>query len=308
MRNCENGTKELQKVQQNDKNPPAREGGGALFRRAAERLGGRDGASIALALMLFLTCTVIGIVLITAGSTVTGSFAGREELDRRYYCVTSVVNLLRDRYDEKSVRFTLYEWEEYIYDSDGNLSDVIVHRELGDSARSVPFCTVGDKPCYSVSDVLSAAGNFLALQSLRVLGNMNDAEWRQFIPSGGVTAVANAVDGLPAEYMVTASARNAEGGEDRLPGLDAKITLSLANARGIQFVVSNTNGNDEGADEYSRNFYDEIYSRALYKNDKYYTYSLTMNFTADLLKETRLAASGRYILFTVNWKLQGVTE
>ena len=52
------------------------------------------GASITFALLLFLVCAVVSIVVVVAGSAAAGRMSQRAEADQRYYAVTSAVELL----------------------------------------------------------------------------------------------------------------------------------------------------------------------------------------------------------------------
>ena len=60
------------------------------------KLRSEKGASITFALLLFLVCSVVSIVVVVAGSAAAGRMSQRAETDQRYYAVTSAVELLCD--------------------------------------------------------------------------------------------------------------------------------------------------------------------------------------------------------------------
>ena len=67
------------------------------------KLRSTSGASITFALLLFLVCTILCSVIITAATAASGRMSKIAESDQRYYAVTSAAELLKDILDEKSV-------------------------------------------------------------------------------------------------------------------------------------------------------------------------------------------------------------
>ena len=63
----------------------------------------RKGASLSMAMLLFLVCAVIGAVVLTAGTAAAGRASRLAEMDRRYYSVTSAAELLADKLTGKTV-------------------------------------------------------------------------------------------------------------------------------------------------------------------------------------------------------------
>lgn len=59
-----------------------------------KKLRSQSGASLLLALLLFLVCAVIGSVVLTAGTAAAGRLSEMAEMDQRYYSVTSAAELL----------------------------------------------------------------------------------------------------------------------------------------------------------------------------------------------------------------------
>ena len=77
------------------------------MKRAAEKLKSSRGASLMMALLLFLVCAVVGSAVLTAGTAASGRMAKIAESDQRYYSVNSAANLLIDLLqDPVSIRKT----------------------------------------------------------------------------------------------------------------------------------------------------------------------------------------------------------
>ena len=69
------------------------------------KIKSQRGASITFALLIFLVCAVVSIVVVVAGSAAAGRMSQRAETDQRYYAVTSAVELLCD--DFKGMKVTV---------------------------------------------------------------------------------------------------------------------------------------------------------------------------------------------------------
>ena len=85
------------------------------------KLRSQRGASITWALLIFLVCTVIGSVVLTAGTTASGRISKQAEIDRRYFCVTSAVQLLVDSIDGQ--RVTVIQTRPYSEEDPGEFGD-----------------------------------------------------------------------------------------------------------------------------------------------------------------------------------------
>lgn len=68
--------------------------------RLAKRVWSERGASMSMALMLFLVVTVVASVVITAATAVSGRYSQLAEADRTYYNVTSAAELFWDKLKE----------------------------------------------------------------------------------------------------------------------------------------------------------------------------------------------------------------
>ena len=73
------------------------------MKRAAEKLKSSRGASLMMALLLFLTCAVVGSAVLTAGTAASGRMSKIAESDQRYYSVNSAANLLIDLFKDETV-------------------------------------------------------------------------------------------------------------------------------------------------------------------------------------------------------------
>ena len=73
---------------------------------AVRKIRNNDGASLTFALLLFLVCSVIGTIVLTAATVASGRLADKAETDKRYYRVVSVAEFLRDELDEKKIVIT----------------------------------------------------------------------------------------------------------------------------------------------------------------------------------------------------------
>lgn len=68
-----------------------------------QKINSTKGASIIMALFLFLICATVGAIVITAASVAAGRRAGIEEADQRYYSVSSAARLFKDLIDGQTV-------------------------------------------------------------------------------------------------------------------------------------------------------------------------------------------------------------
>ena len=74
-----------------------------MKRVLVRKLRSETGASLMFALFLFIVCAVVGMIVITAGTVASGRLADEAEMNRRYYGVVSVMDVLRDEFDNKEV-------------------------------------------------------------------------------------------------------------------------------------------------------------------------------------------------------------
>ena len=77
-----------------------------MKRKINSVLRSQTGASITFALLLFLLCSIIGALVITAGTAAAGRMSHLAEMDQRYYSVSSAARFLADELDGGSVKIT----------------------------------------------------------------------------------------------------------------------------------------------------------------------------------------------------------
>lgn len=75
-----------------------------MKRKIHSVLRSRTGASITFALLLFLVCSVVGCIALTAGTAAAGRVSNLAEMDQRYYSVTSAAKLLASELNGKTVK------------------------------------------------------------------------------------------------------------------------------------------------------------------------------------------------------------
>ena len=70
-----------------------------MVRNADKKMKGRStqGASLPLALLLFLVCSLLASIVLAASTTAVGSFVQLNQMDQRYYSVTSAAELLKSK-------------------------------------------------------------------------------------------------------------------------------------------------------------------------------------------------------------------
>lgn len=74
-----------------------------IFKLVKRKIKSETGATIALALLLFMVCVVIGGIILAAATASSGRFSELKKTDARYYAVMSSVELLAKELTEKTV-------------------------------------------------------------------------------------------------------------------------------------------------------------------------------------------------------------
>ena len=70
-----------------------------------KKLSSQRGASLTFALLLFLVCSVVGSVVLTAGTAAAGRMSEISEMDQRYYSVNSAAKLLIGLFERDEIRY-----------------------------------------------------------------------------------------------------------------------------------------------------------------------------------------------------------
>lgn len=96
--------------------------------KIGRKLRSSCGSSILFALLLLLVCTVIGSVVLTAGTAAAGRLAETAEMDQRFYAVQSAAQLFKEKFDGQTVEIvrtkttTEEEYNSLVTDESGNVS------------------------------------------------------------------------------------------------------------------------------------------------------------------------------------------
>lgn len=88
--------------------------------RMRRKLRSDCGASMLLALLLFLVCAVAGSVILASGTAAAGRVSELAEMDQRYYAVVSAAEALRSQIS-KGISFTVTYELPVLLDDEGNL-------------------------------------------------------------------------------------------------------------------------------------------------------------------------------------------
>ncbi len=88
------------------------------LRPIKKKIQSERGASITFALLLFLVCSVLCSVLITAGTAAAGRMSQIAETDQRFYAVTSAAELMKDLLDGKSITLVEKDGKVYLFDKE----------------------------------------------------------------------------------------------------------------------------------------------------------------------------------------------
>lgn len=139
------------------------------------KIKSQRGASITFALLLFLVCSVVSIVVVIAGSAAAGRMSERAETDQRYYAVTSAVELLCDDFKGKTVKVeyskeagtdiaSLTESAFEVADINGNAGNVSVYPVVAAVSKKLAMMIAGlspDNEDYNLEVTGATAGSAL---------------------------------------------------------------------------------------------------------------------------------------------------
>lgn len=75
------------------------------------KISSQRGASLTFALLLFLVCSVVGSVVLTAGTAAAGRMSEISEMDQRYYSINSAAKLLIGLFERDEIRYEKKEAE-----------------------------------------------------------------------------------------------------------------------------------------------------------------------------------------------------
>ena len=102
-----------------------------ILNKTGQKLRSRKGASILMALLVFLVCVCIGSVVLSAGTAAAGRFSKTAESDRRFYAVESAARLLEGIYDGKTITVSRTETDTKVMKYHLITTDGITSRDSG---------------------------------------------------------------------------------------------------------------------------------------------------------------------------------
>lgn len=162
---------------------------------SVKKIRSESGASLTMALLLFLVCSVFGAIILTAATAAAGRVSKLPEMDQRYYSVSSAAQLLAGELGGKTVTVvrsrTLEKTTttEYTVTEDPSGNEIITpgltsltwratyHTEFGAGSGAQPedvviTTTDGTEPASNGGVSVSTAGgdrSFLTARALRML-------------------------------------------------------------------------------------------------------------------------------------------
>lgn len=154
-----------------------------LRRAASAKIRSDKGASLSIALLLFLVCTVVGAVVLTAGTAAAGRLADMPEADQRYYSVASAVQLLAKELDKKDVtivrtkttttttKYTAGDGATLVPDGDPNVTDVYSVSVKNNSGVEIVKSDSSDATDdgFSLATKKDASGNSVSFLTARAI-------------------------------------------------------------------------------------------------------------------------------------------
>lgn len=196
------------------------------------KLKSNTGASLTAALLLFLVCSVIGSVVLAAGTASAGRMSQLTATDQRYYSVTSAAGAFRDMLNGQSYTVerlqtaTVTETETVTLDAAGRTTAVSHQKEVGEPVYSNLFyCAAKGGGTHAFSEGSSLLAD-VALYY--VFGACEDY------------ATAEAWASEPGQAR-TWNLRVEPGGTDALP---VDVTVELAADGTLLLAFSNVGGAD----------------------------------------------------------------
>ena len=166
------------------------------------KLKDRKGASITFALLIFLVCSIVSIVVIVASTTASGRLKNIPEIDRRYYAVSSAAELLSSTLDGGAVSVKV---------------DTITTQKCDLEGKAV-----GDTPAPTTTQTYYYDGNIIENPSLTPV-NGDPTDYSLLMNAATKLMTADTTDTYLAreKLSLTASAKTGL----TLPGIDAAAAL-----------------------------------------------------------------------------------
>ena len=130
----------------------------AMLKVVKRKIEDNTGASITFALLLFLVCSMVSIVVVVAGSAAAGRMSQRAETDQRYYAVTSAVELLCDDFKGNTVTLEYVKEASASTVSDSAISVTGVKDAANSTLTVANYAILEDVSKKLVSKIANGAG------------------------------------------------------------------------------------------------------------------------------------------------------
>ncbi|MCR5664857.1 MAG: hypothetical protein K6G17_08325 [Oscillospiraceae bacterium] len=192
-----------------------------------EKWRSRRGASITYALLLFLVCAVVGVVVLVAGAGAGGRLSGLAAADQRYYSVSSAAQLFRSQIEGEKQTVTREKTTEskvetvYTADAEGAVT-------AGTPTETVEGTTVVSK--LNGTDIDSSAGLLKPFALKLVFG---DAASYQSAEAWSKTAPA-----LGGDWTCPLTLSYSEGGAEN-EAMKVQVSAAMKTDGSIVLVFSN---------------------------------------------------------------------
>ncbi len=108
-----------------------------MLHEIKQKLTGRSGVSLVLAMFLLLVCSFAGAAALTAAAANAGRFSKRAEYQQQYLAVASAARLITDSFDEASGKVTA----KFTFAGDGNKPGESFSYESVENPPSTQFCS-----------------------------------------------------------------------------------------------------------------------------------------------------------------------
>jgi len=204
-----------------------------------KKLRSGKGASITFALLLFLVCSVVGTVVLTAGTAAAGRIADIKEYDQRYYSASSAAELLINLIDGQSVTVVRTQTAT----STTTVTSVETTDSEGNKTLSVNTSTTGPYYSYSAgfSDGVSSTGKDLLHDSAYLLacGSLTPT-LSDIWSSDGIILSSSVSEVLKMNHPDSVSV---DGTSVDLGDLDISIDKTLSTDGDLTFTISSSDSN-----------------------------------------------------------------
>ncbi len=196
------------------------------------RLKSRRGASLPLALLLFLICAVAASIVLSASTAAAGRASNLAETDQAYYSVVSAVNLFRSELTRE--------------DGQGHQVTVAVKAEKasGSSASYQVLVSTDDEVSYGAYNLLEQAAVCLLLGNTASSSDDAQTVAQSYFGTAGNWDEWPSWDDIRAHSLAEYDLKHVASGIDT-SALDIKVAASISGNGDLVFTFSKTS--EDGA-------------------------------------------------------------